>query len=134
MTQFELKAELAIPSGSLQRSKNREDAVDFCAYLLLPAFDRTPRICKGRHVFLETRLSVVLLMITKDMPWDFNDNGGRRSGFVRRTFSYSAHIPERRDGKDRRSGQDRRKPLASNGPAHPAKMAEERRVALRECL
>jgi len=36
------------------------------------------------------------------------DNGGRRSGFDRRKFSYTLHIPERRSGKDRRSGFDRR--------------------------
>lgn len=36
------------------------------------------------------------------------DNGGRRSGVERRSFSYSGHIPERRSGKDRRSGLDRR--------------------------
>ena len=36
------------------------------------------------------------------------DNGGRRSGFDRREFSYDTHIPERRSGKDRRSGLDRR--------------------------
>ena len=36
------------------------------------------------------------------------DNGGRRSGIDRREFSYNAHIPERRSGKERRSGVDRR--------------------------
>ncbi len=38
------------------------------------------------------------------------DNGGRRSGFDRREFSYDGHIPERRsDDNDRRSeGLDRR--------------------------
>lgn len=38
------------------------------------------------------------------------DNGGRRSGMDRRTFSYAVHIPERRSGKERRSGFDRRQP------------------------
>jgi len=37
------------------------------------------------------------------------DNGGRRSGTDRRKFSYSAHIPELRSGKDRRKGLDRRR-------------------------
>jgi hypothetical protein len=37
------------------------------------------------------------------------DNGGRRSGGDRRNYSYTLHIPERRDGPDRRSGTDRRK-------------------------
>ena len=37
------------------------------------------------------------------------DNGGRRSGGDRRNYSYTLHIPERRNGKDRRSGDDRRK-------------------------
>ena len=36
------------------------------------------------------------------------DNGGRRSGIDRRQFSYTAHIPERRSGRERRSGFDRR--------------------------
>ncbi len=36
------------------------------------------------------------------------DNGGRRSGFDRRLFSYSAHIPERRSSHDRRCRKDRR--------------------------
>jgi hypothetical protein len=37
------------------------------------------------------------------------DNGGRRSGGDRRNYSYTLHIPERRNGKDRRTGEDRRK-------------------------
>ena len=37
-----------------------------------------------------------------------HDNGGRRLGVQRREFSYQAHIPERRSGKDRRSENDRR--------------------------
>ena len=37
------------------------------------------------------------------------DNGGRRSGGDRRTYSYPLHVPERRSGNDRRQGQDRRK-------------------------
>jgi len=37
------------------------------------------------------------------------DNGGRRSGGDRRNYSYTLHIPERRDGNDRRNGEDRRK-------------------------
>ncbi len=36
------------------------------------------------------------------------DNGGRRSGGDRRNYSYTLHIPERRNGPDRRSGTDRR--------------------------
>ena len=36
------------------------------------------------------------------------DNGGRRIGGDGREFSYNAHIPERRSGKDRHSGTDRR--------------------------
>ena len=42
----------------------------------------------------------------------FNDNGGRRSGVDRRTFTYDIHIPERRSGRDRRNGSvDRRSVL-----------------------
>jgi hypothetical protein len=37
------------------------------------------------------------------------DNGGRRSGGDRRNYSYTLHIPERRNGNNRRSGEDRRK-------------------------
>lgn len=36
------------------------------------------------------------------------DNGGRRSGFDRRQFSYTTHIPERRIDADRRCLSDRR--------------------------
>ncbi len=37
-----------------------------------------------------------------------HDKGGRRLGDDRRVFSYDAHLPERRSGKDRRDGIDRR--------------------------
>ena len=37
------------------------------------------------------------------------DNGGRRSGGDRRNYSYTLHIPERRNGNNRRSGEDRRR-------------------------
>ncbi|MFZ7125281.1 MAG: hypothetical protein ACOWWM_03890 [Desulfobacterales bacterium] len=37
-----------------------------------------------------------------------SDNGGRRSGIERRSYSYSGHIPERRSGEDRRKDGDRR--------------------------
>ena len=40
---------------------------------------------------------------------EIQDNGGRRSGIDRRRYSYSGHIPERRDGFDRREQADRRK-------------------------
>lgn len=43
----------------------------------------------------------------EDEFW-FPDNGGRRLGIERRCFNYSAHIPERRSGKNRRSGKDHR--------------------------
>ena len=36
------------------------------------------------------------------------DNGGRRSGLDRRGFSYSGHVPERRECAERRIGLDRR--------------------------
>jgi len=39
---------------------------------------------------------------------DFHDNGGRRSEYDRRQFSYTSYIPERRDSRARRSGRDRR--------------------------
>ena len=40
---------------------------------------------------------------------EIRDNGGRRSGIDRRHYSYSGHIPERRNGFDRREQADRRK-------------------------
>lgn len=36
------------------------------------------------------------------------DNGERRKNEDRRQFSYTIHIPERRNGSDRRKGVDRR--------------------------
>ena len=47
-------------------------------------------------------------MDISNISTQIDDNGGRRSGMERRNFSYSDHIPERRDGEDRRSGFDRR--------------------------
>ena len=40
------------------------------------------------------------------------DNGGRRSGGDRRNYSYSLHIPERREGDDRRNDDDDRRKAA----------------------
>jgi hypothetical protein len=40
------------------------------------------------------------------------DNGGRRSGGDRRNYSYSLHIPERRDGDNRRNDDDDRRKAA----------------------
>lgn len=40
---------------------------------------------------------------------NISDNGGRRKDADRRQFTYTVHIPERRNGKDRRSGKDRRR-------------------------
>ena len=36
------------------------------------------------------------------------DNGGRRSGIERRSFSYAIHVPELRSGDDLKIGIDRR--------------------------
>ena len=47
-------------------------------------------------------------MTILDKVHNIRDNGGRRSGFERREFSYSGYIPERREHQDRRSGMDRR--------------------------
>jgi hypothetical protein len=38
----------------------------------------------------------------------------RRSGKDRRQFSYTAYIPERRNGQDRRSGKNRRRTYLLN--------------------
>ena len=48
--------------------------------------------------------SLKIYLMNRVLP----DNGGRRLGIDRRQFSYTAHIPERRSGKERRSGFDRR--------------------------
>jgi len=40
------------------------------------------------------------------------DNGGRRSGGDRRNYSYTLHIPERREGDDRRNEDDDRRKAA----------------------
>jgi len=37
------------------------------------------------------------------------DNGGRRSGGDRRNYSYSIHLPERREKQDRRKSKERRR-------------------------
>jgi len=55
------------------------------------------------------------------MGWD---NGGRRSGVERRSFTYSMYIPENRSGKERRSGIDRRETQLSADD-----LAKERRVS-----
>ncbi len=39
------------------------------------------------------------------------DNDGRRLGADRRSYTYTAYVPERRSGHDRRTGIDRRKKL-----------------------
>ena len=52
---------------------------------------------------------------------DLIDNGGRRLGIERRSYSYTYYIPERRSGNDRRSGQDRRSSICS-------RMSTERRA------
>lgn len=58
----------------------------------------------------------------------FGDNGGRRSGFDRRRFSYDIHIPERRSGLDRRTGLDRRNGMPVR--MSPKQMSDmERRAA-----
>jgi hypothetical protein len=53
------------------------------------------------------------------------DIGGRRSEIDRRTFLYTAHLPERRFSKDRR-GDDRR----SNGVEHRSimRLTDDRRT------
>lgn len=48
-------------------------------------------------------------MIEKKQNDTSTDNGGRRSGGDRRTYSYTLHVPERRNGNDRRESIDRRK-------------------------
>ncbi len=45
-------------------------------------------------------------MITSIEDTDSNDKENRRIGVDRRQFSYTHHLPERRDGKDRRRDDD----------------------------
>ncbi|OGP65994.1 MAG: hypothetical protein A2170_14180 [Deltaproteobacteria bacterium RBG_13_53_10] len=64
------------------------------------------------------------------------DNGGRRLGIDRRRFSYSAHIPERRQGFDRRGGQDRRQMMSARERRARKRVSGswgkmERRIALK---
>jgi hypothetical protein len=47
-------------------------------------------------------------MDNSDFKPTLYDNGGRRSGIDRRSFSYSDHIPERRRGSERRMLEERR--------------------------
>ena len=42
-----------------------------------------------------------ITMIEKKQNDTSTDNGGRRSGGDRRTYSYTLHVPERRNGTDR---------------------------------
>jgi hypothetical protein len=46
------------------------------------------------------------------------DNGGRRFGTERREFSYTVHVPERREGEDRRNGFDRRNRFNQRSSIH----------------
>jgi hypothetical protein len=55
------------------------------------------------------------------------DNGGTRSGFDRRQFTYTIFVPERRSRGDRRSGRDRRQMQQARG-----NLAVERRGAFVE--
>jgi hypothetical protein len=50
-------------------------------------------------------------MNASNIIWELIDNGGRRSGIDRRYFSYSDHIPERRNIQDRRACEERRSGL-----------------------
>ena len=42
------------------------------------------------------------------MAFNYREKGDRRTGIDRRNFSYSSHIPERREEQDRRHGWERR--------------------------
>jgi len=46
-------------------------------------------------------------MLNTPLNTQLTNNNERRSGIDRRQFSYFAHIPERRSGKERRNGFDR---------------------------
>ncbi|SPD74833.1 hypothetical protein PITCH_A350042 [uncultured Desulfobacterium sp.] len=47
-------------------------------------------------------------MNTTERDMTIRSNEDRRSGYDRRRFSYTGHIPERRASQERRSGIDRR--------------------------
>lgn len=55
----------------------------------------------SEYMELET-MSVSLMGVS------LGDNGGRRTGINRRIYSYTDHVPERRNGLERRCGMDRR--------------------------
>jgi hypothetical protein len=59
------------------------------------------------------------------------DNGGRRSGFDRRTFLYAACLPERRTHQERRCQADRRQGFEVNLSDDPM---EDRRQKTIETL
>ena len=68
-----------------------------------------------------------MILSRRSLP--FFDNGGSRSGIERREFTYTLHIPERREGKDRRSSGDRRN-LLETGDSPKRTTGKERRAAL----
>jgi hypothetical protein len=70
-------------------------------------------------------------MMLSNRAFPFFDNGGCRSGIERREFTYTLHIPERREGKDRRSWGDRRK-LPDPGDSPKRIAGKERRATLFE--
>lgn len=59
------------------------------------------------------------------------DNGGRRSGFDRRTFLYAACLPERRTSQERRCRVERRMVLDRD---FPDDLMEDRRQKTIETL
>jgi hypothetical protein len=66
--------------------------------------------------------------VSSKIAWEFIDNGGRRLWIERRSFSYSDHIPERRDKKSRRVYEDRRHRSDRRAPEpHVISMMEEKR-------
>jgi hypothetical protein len=54
----------------------------------------------------------IIFMKVAEKELKLKDRGGTRSGVDRRKFVYTAHLPERRSGRDRRKGFDRRSPIA----------------------
>ena len=65
-----------------------------------------PVLC--RRFYNKGLMPIETKRVTRDIS-NIIDNGGWRSGIIRRQFNYTMHIPERRfDKVEQRSGKDRR--------------------------
>jgi len=75
------------------------------------------------HAQFNLRLRVEVMNFRKNDEV-IKDNGESRIGLERRQFSYTAHIPERRSGRDRRKSLERRNAI------HRMRRPDRRRINL----